>query len=102
MHALTVVNMKCDGCESRIRSALAKAGLTHISVDAASQRISFEGDAAVARAVLSGLGYPEAGTSQAESLLKKGHSYLSCAIGRIVSHPDEHTRLHDRIIRSVE
>lgn len=83
MHTLTVVNMKCGGCEKKITSSLLKAGLSAISIDVAAQTVSFEGSADTARTVLSSLGYPEAGTPEAQSLLKKGHSYLSCAIGRM-------------------
>ena len=83
MNTLTVVNMKCGGCEKKITSSLTQAGLTNIAIDVANQKVSFEGDANVARSTLSSLGYPEAGTPEAESLLKKGHSYLSCAIGRL-------------------
>lgn len=84
METLTVVNMKCGGCEAKIKSALTKAGLSAISIDVANQRVSFEGDANIARAELSKLGYPEAGSADADSLLKKGHSYISCAIGRMM------------------
>ncbi len=82
METLTVVNMKCGGCEAKIKSSLTRVGLRNISVDVAHQRVSFEGDANIARAALSKLGYPEAGSSDADSLIMKGHSYISCAIGR--------------------
>ena len=83
MTMLTVVNIKCGGCEKKITDSLSKAGLTAVAIDVANQTVSFEGDADTARATLSSLGYPEAGSPDAESLLKKGHSYISCAIGRL-------------------
>ncbi len=83
MTTLTVVNIKCGGCEKKITDSLTKAGLSAISIDVPNGQVSFEGDANKAREVLSGLGYPEAGSQDAESLLKKGHSYVSCMIGRM-------------------
>jgi copper chaperone CopZ len=83
MNTLTVVNIKCGGCERKITDSLEKAGLSAISIDVPSQKVSFEGDADLARKVLSGLGYPETGSPDATSILKKGHSYISCAIGRL-------------------
>lgn len=83
MNTLTVVNIKCGGCEKKITDALTKAGLSAVVIDVAAQTVSFEGDPDVARKSLSGLGYPEAGSPEAESLLKKGHSYISCMIGRM-------------------
>lgn len=83
MATITVVNIKCGGCEKKIMNELSKAGLQNVSVDVANQNVSFEGDMHTARKVLSGIGYPEAGSPEATSLLKKGHSFLSCAIGRL-------------------
>ena len=82
METLHVVNIKCGGCEKNIASNLERAGLTNISVDTAAQTVSFDGDPAAARTTLSKIGYPEAGTPEAESILKKAHSYISCAIGK--------------------
>ncbi len=83
MNTLHVVNIKCGGCEKKITSTLEKAGLSQVAVNVEQQTVSFEGDAAVARTTLSGLGYPEAGSPEADSLMKKGHSLISCAIGRM-------------------
>ena len=83
MTTLTVVNIKCGGCEKKITASLEKAGLSAIEIDVSRQTVSFDGDAEIARKTLSSLGYPEAGSSEADSLIKKGHSYISCAIGRM-------------------
>jgi copper chaperone CopZ len=80
---LTVVNIKCGGCEKKITDSLARAGLSQIAIDVAKQTVSFEGDTDAARKTLSSLGYPEAGSPDAASRIKKGHSYISCAIGRL-------------------
>lgn len=84
MNKITVVNIKCGGCEKKITGALEKAGLTNIVIDIPSQTVSFEGDIQKARETLSSLGYPEATSAEAQSLLKKGHSYLSCMVGRLM------------------
>lgn len=83
MNTLTVVNMKCEGCQKSVIASLTKAGLTNISVDIATQRVTFEGDPQIARKTLSSLGYPEAGSPAASSLLKKGQSYITCTIGKL-------------------
>ena len=82
METLRVVNIKCGGCEKNITSNLEGAGLSNISIDIPNQTISFNGDINTARTILTKIGYPEAGTPEAESILKKAHSYISCAIGR--------------------
>jgi copper chaperone CopZ len=84
MSSITVVNIKCGGCEKKITTALEKAGLSHVSIDIPTQTVSFEGDIQKAHETLSSLGYPEATSAEAQSLLKKGHSYLSCVIGRLM------------------
>ena len=84
MNSVEVVNIKCGGCEKKIAAALEKAGFSHVSIDIPTQTVSFEGDTAKARETLSSLGYPEAASAEAQSLLKKGHSYLSCMVGRLM------------------
>jgi copper chaperone len=83
MAILKVTNIKCGGCENMIISALKKAGLTEIKVDVTSQTVSFAGEADKAGKVLSSLGYPEAGSKEEGSILKKAKSYASCMVGRI-------------------
>lgn len=83
MSTITVVNIKCEGCEKTITAALTKAGLTNISIDIAKQAVSFEGDEHTAKRTLSDLGYPEASGPEVDSILKKGKSYMSCATGRL-------------------
>lgn len=83
MTKIKVVNVKCGGCEKEIISSLEKGGLKNISIDIENQSISFEGDRDIAKKILTKLGYPEAGSKEAKSLLKKAKSYASCALGRI-------------------
>ena len=83
MSILTVVNIKCGGCEQMIISSLEKEGLTNIKVDVANQTVSFDGDIEKAKNILAKLGYPEADSKEAKSFFKKAKSYTSCLIGRI-------------------
>lgn len=84
-----VDNLKCGGCANSIHHKLAQvAGIDKIAVDpdTNSVRISYTQDTAAEKALslLAQMGYPEAGTS---SILQKGKSYISCAIGRIKPAP---------------
>lgn len=83
MNTINVVNIKCGGCEKKITDTLEQKGLSNIAVDVEHQKVSFDGDMDTARKALGEIGYPEAGTAEAESILKKAHSYISCAIGRM-------------------
>ena len=83
MQTIKVVNMKCGGCEKTISSALEKEGFTNISVKAPEGIVFFEGDEQRAESILSKLGYPKEGTLEAENLLKKAKSYVSCALGKM-------------------
>ncbi len=80
-----IENLKCGGCESSIRKALAALpGVTNVSIDFEKNAVDVETKNTDARPVivrtLDSLGYPETGHN---SLLKKGKSFVSCAIGRM-------------------
>lgn len=84
MNQVTVVNIKCGGCEKNIMHSLEKLGCQNIKVDIAKQTITFEdGDLESVKKQLLKMGYPEAGTKEAESVLKKAKSFVSCAIGKM-------------------
>jgi copper chaperone len=85
METLYVVNIKCGGCANKIKASLMKLGLTDIVVSAEEQTVRFQGDRGKAAVALAKLGYPEAGTAAAASLLKKAQSYVSCMVGRVSS-----------------
>lgn len=80
---LQVVNVKCGGCQKHIASSLEKEGFKDVDVDLDAQSVTFEGDVEAAKKLLSRLGYPEASSDEAKSLLKKAKSFVSCAIGRM-------------------
>jgi copper chaperone CopZ len=83
MNTLRVTNIKCGGCEKSIISSLQKGGLKDISIDVSRQTVAFQGSLGDAKKILSKMGYPEAGSPEAKSLVKKAKSYYSCAIGRM-------------------
>ncbi len=79
-----VENLKCGGCRNSIKAALESAGFKNVDVSIADKSVSFsEGDINKARKILSKLGYPEKGSQEAKSLIKKGISYISCSIGKL-------------------
>jgi copper chaperone len=82
MENIKIVNLKCCGCKASIIKGLEDAGLKEVSVDMDAQSVRFTGDRETARKKLSDLGYPEEGSPEAKSLLKKAKSFVSCAIGR--------------------
>ena len=86
-----VENLKCKGCANTVRNAVSSIlGVENVEVDNEHFKVMVEYDD---RKVthediahkLAGIGYPEKG--DANSLLTKAKSYVSCAIGRIS--PDE-------------
>ena len=83
MSQIEVVNIKCGGCANSIQDALSKDGFKNVKVDPSCQLVEFEGDEAKAEVILSKMGYPKAGSKEAESLIKKAKSYASCMVGRV-------------------
>ena len=83
MHTLKVVNLKCGGCEVGVVNALEKLGATNVRVDAMNQTVAFEGNIDVVTDKLSRMGYPLADGEEAESLMKKAQSYVSCMVGKV-------------------
>lgn len=82
MPKLQVVNIKCSGCANTITKALENLWATTITIDIPTQMVSFEWDEKVVADKLTSLGYPLANSKAAKSLLKKGVSYVSCALGK--------------------
>ncbi len=80
MEEITVVNVKCGGCQNTITKTLEKIGCKNISFSG--MTIHFEGDRERAKKVLEKKGYPESGSKAAQSLLLKTKSYVSCMQGK--------------------
>lgn len=88
---ILIENLKCSGCANTIKNAVSSiSGIEHVEVDNDRFSVMVEYDEKkvthqdIAHK-LAGIGYPEKG--DANSLLTKAKSYVSCAIGRIS--PDE-------------
>lgn len=83
IHQIAVENIKCGGCMHSIKTALEKIEtVSEVNIDKDKEIVIV--DSAVSRDILvrtlSNLGYPEKGHN---SLIHKGKSYVSCAIGKM-------------------
>ena len=82
---LYIDNLKCGGCANTIRQALSQFNeLDSVDINIEDGAITVRSGQELQRTeylgVLKKLGYPEAGTS---TIMEKGRSYISCAIGRM-------------------
>lgn len=80
---IEVENIKCGGCMNSIKTALLKLDdVTEVAIDKETDTVTVTGDAGrdVLISKLSKLGYPEKGHN---SLLHKGISFVSCAVGNM-------------------
>jgi copper chaperone CopZ len=83
IHKIEVENIKCGGCMNSIKTALLKIeNVTEVAIDKETDTITIDADnnRAVFVNTLSSLGYPEKGHN---TLLHKGKSFLSCAVGNL-------------------
>jgi copper chaperone len=85
IHTIEVENIRCGGCTNTITKALMELnGVDHVQIDKSTGMIQVNGD--IERSVvvdkLSALGYPESGHN---SLLLRGKSLVSCAVGKLNS-----------------
>lgn len=82
-----IENLKCGGCAATIRKGvLAVDGVQEMQIDVAESMVSVTAANKVIPAVkekLSKMGYPEVGN--ANTLLHKAKSYVSCATGKMSS-----------------
>ncbi|NRH21724.1 heavy-metal-associated domain-containing protein [Candidatus Gracilibacteria bacterium] len=85
MQKIQVINIKCSGCKNTITKELETLGANSISIDIGTGIIQFEYEGKIDLIIqkLLSLGYPETGSKEALSLLKKAKSYISCALGKI-------------------
>ena len=78
-----VENIKCGGCMNSIKTTLEKIeSVKEVEIDKETETITVNSDTdrIVLVNALSHLGYPEKGHN---TLLHKGKSYVSCAIGNL-------------------
>ena len=82
-----IENLKCGGCAATIRKGVfAVDGVQEVQIDVAESMVSVTAANKVIPAVkekLSKMGYPEVGN--ANTLLHKAKSYVSCATGKMSS-----------------
>ena len=81
MQIVKVVNLKCGGCANSIKNALKNVGIENVEVFPEKGEVHFEGDKDLVAKTLAKIRYPKEGSKEAKSLLKKGLSYLTCAVG---------------------
>jgi copper chaperone len=83
IHKIDVENIKCGSCMNSIKTTLLKIeNVTEVTIDKENDTITIvaENDRAVFVNKLSSLGYPEKGHN---TLLHKGKSFVSCAVGNL-------------------
>ncbi len=88
MTTITIVNLKCGGCANSIKKGILNLeDITEVSVDLETSKVTVNSnDENIIKRVkekLSSMGYPEAG--DANTVLHKAKSFVSCATGRITS-----------------
>ena len=83
---ILVANLKCDGCESTIKSQISKIeGVQSVIINQEEDSVTINHQGKATREdftkKLHTIGYPEA--TEENGLLLKLKSYVSCAIGRM-------------------
>ena len=82
-HQIFVENIKCEGCVSKIKTALLKLkGVVNVDVYKEKELVCISGVALERQemtATLSELGYPEKGNN---SFFNKAKTYLRCVVGK--------------------
>lgn len=86
---LEIVNVKCQWCANTITKTLQEKGIADIELSftledsSVKRKIYFTWDVQLVRNTLKQLWYPEYGSKEAESLLKKAKSFVSCALWKV-------------------
>ncbi len=83
IHTIEVENIKCGGCMNSIKTALQKIeSVSDVEINKETDTIIVHAETkrVVLLETLSKLGYPEKGHN---TMLHKGKSFVSCAIGKM-------------------
>ena len=85
-NTLQIVNLKCGGCANSVKKGLLSIdGIENIEVNVEIGEVSFDTVSkelvSKVKQKLAGMGYPEVG--DANTLIHKAKSFVSCATGRI-------------------
>ena len=89
MNTIKVVNVKCGWCAKTVKKELEKIWIKNIEVwftenDSSKERmINFEWDFNQVKEKLTRIWYPEVWSPEANSILKKAKSFVSCAVGKM-------------------
>lgn len=88
MTVIKILNLKCGGCANTIKKGIVTIkGVNEVLVNLNTSEVSVDSnDESVLKLVkekLSNMGYPEAG--DANTMLHKAKSFVSCAAGRMTS-----------------
>ncbi len=88
MTVIEILNLKCGGCANTIKKGISTIeGVNEITVDLNTSEVSIdstnESVIQLVKEKLSSMGYPEAG--EANTMLHKAKSFVSCATGRMTS-----------------
>ncbi len=86
MTTIEILNLKCGGCANTIKKGIVSIkGISDVTIDMESSKVTVDtDDESVILSVkkkLSKMGYPEIG--DANTMLHKAKSFVSCATGRI-------------------
>jgi len=86
---IKVVNVKCNWCANTIKKELSNLWIKNIEIwftkndSYLSRNISFYWDDDIVRKKLTELWYPKLWTKEANSIIKKAKSFISCAIWKV-------------------
>ena len=88
MTTLEILNLKCGGCANSIKKGISTIeGVTEVSVDLETSKVTINSNnefiVTKVKDKLSSMGYPEVG--DANTVLHKAKSFVSCATGRMSS-----------------
>ena len=88
---IEIVNLKCNGCVNTVKKGILSIdGVNEVEVDLEASKIKIpsndENLIVEVKAKLSKMGYPEIG--DANTMLHKAKSFVSCATGKMTSETD--------------
>ena len=88
MTKIEILNLKCGGCANTVKKGiLTIEGINEVLVDLNTSEVSIDSTdelvIQLAKEKLSSMGYPEVG--DANTVLHKAKSFVSCATGRMTS-----------------
>ena len=86
MTTIEILNLKCGGCANTIKKGIVSIeGVSEVTVDLETSKVTVDTDdqpvILSVKKKLSKMGYPEIG--DANTMLRKAKSFVSCASGRI-------------------